>query len=403
MAYDSIKKVIQQQLAENRSAGLHKQERQLLGPQGVEIRVTQGPVLNLCANNYLGLANHPEVVRAAAEGLKVHGFGMASVRFICGTQDLHKQLEQAVSDFLGTDDTILYSSCFDANGGLFEVLLDERDAVISDALNHASLIDGIRLCKAKRFRYAHSDMAELEERLQESSMWRLRLIATDGVFSMDGDLAKLDRIVGLAERYDAAVVVDDSHATGVLGRGGRGTPSHFGLADRVEIVTSTLGKALGGATGGFTSGKAEIVELLRQRSRPYLFSNALPPVVAAGALRALDLVAQGDELRGALRANAFFFRTQLTDLGFRLIPGEHPIIPVMLGEASLATSMAEGLLKEGIYVVGFSYPVVPKGQARIRVQMSASHTRAQLEQAVKAFDKVGRELGVIQDKSVNLN
>jgi glycine C-acetyltransferase len=281
--------------------------------------------------------------------------------------------------------------------------LDDRDAVISDALNHASLIDGIRLCKAKRFRYAHSDMDELEERLQESSGCRLRLIATDGVFSMDGDLAKLDRIVGLAEQYDAAVVVDDSHATGVLGRSGRGTPSHFGLADRVEIVTSTLGKALGGATGGFTSGKAEIVELLRQRSRPYLFSNALPPVVAAGALRALDLVAQGDDLRAALRANASFFRAQLTDLGFRLIPGEHPIIPVMLGEASLATSMAEGLLKEGIYVVGFSYPVVPKGQARIRVQMSASHTRAQLEQAVKAFEKVGRELGVIQQKSVNPN
>ena len=403
MAYDSLKKVIQQQLAENRAAGLHKQERQLLGPQGVEIRVTQGPVLNLCANNYLGLANHAEVVRAAAAGLKEHGYGMASVRFICGTQDLHKQLEQAVSVFLGTDDTILYSSCFDANGGLFEVLLDERDAVISDALNHASLIDGIRLCKAKRLRYAHSDMAELEERLQESSICRLRLIATDGVFSMDGDLAKLDRIVGLSERYDAAVVVDDSHATGVLGRSGRGTPSHFGLADRVEIVTSTLGKALGGATGGFTSGKAEIVELLRQRSRPYLFSNALPPVIAAGALRALDLVAQGDDLRAALRANASFFRAQLTHLGFRLIPGEHPIIPVMLGEASLATSMADGLLKEGVYVVGFSYPVVPKGQARIRVQMSASHTRAQLEQAVKAFEKVGRELGVIQQESVNLN
>ena len=403
MAYDSLKKVVQQQLAANRAAGLHKREHQLLGPQGVEIRVMQGPVLNLCANNYLGLANHPDVVRAAAAGLKEHGYGMASVRFICGTQDLHKQLERGVSDFLGTDDTILYSSCFDANGGLFEALLDERDAVISDALNHASLIDGIRLCKAKRFRYAHSDMAELEERLQESSGCRLRLIATDGVFSMDGDLAKLDRIVWLAEQYDAAVVVDDSHATGVLGPSGRGTPSHFGLADRVEIITSTLGKALGGAKGGFTSGKADIVELLRQRSRPYLFSNALPPVVAAGALQALDLVAQGDHLRVALRENASFFRAQLTDLGFRLVPGEHPIIPVMLGEASLATLMAEGLLKEGIYVVGFSYPVVPKGQARIRVQMSASHTRVQLEQAVKAFEKVGRELGVIQQKSVNLN
>lgn len=396
MAYDSLKKVLHQQLAESRAAGLYKRERQLLGPQGAEIRVAQGPVLNLCANNYLGLANHPEIVRAAMEGLKEHGYGMASVRFICGTQDLHKQLEQAVSAFLGTDDTILYSSCFDANGGLFEALLDERDAVISDALNHASLIDGIRLCKAKRFRYAHSDMTELEGRLQEAGNCRLRLIATDGVFSMDGDLARLDRVVGLAERYDAAVVVDDSHATGVLGPKGRGTPAHFGLADRVEIVTSTLGKTLGGAAGGFTSGRAEIVELLRQRSRPYLFSNALPPVVAAGAFRALDLVAQGDDLRATLRDNASFFRAQLTALGFRLIPGEHPIIPVMLGEASLATSMAEELLKEGVYVVGFSYPVVPVGQARIRVQMSASHTRVQLEQAVKAFAKVGRVLGVIQ-------
>jgi len=396
MAYDSLKKVLEVQLAEINAAGLYKRERQLLGPQGAEIRVAQGPVLNLCANNYLGLANHPVIVRAAMEGLSEHGYGMASVRFICGTQDLHKQLEQAVSVFLGTDDTILYSSCFDANGGLFEGLLDERDAVVSDALNHASLIDGIRLCKAKRLRYAHADMMELEGRLQESTHCRLRLIATDGVFSMDGDLAKLDRIVDLADRYEAVVVVDDSHATGVLGPRGRGTPAYFGVADRVEIVTSTLGKTLGGATGGFTSGKAEIVELLRQRSRPYLFSNALPPVVAAGAVRALDLVAHGDDLRTMLRDNAAFFRAQLTALGFRLIPGEHPIIPVMLGEASLATAMAEELLSEGVYVVGFSYPVVPVGQARIRVQMSATHTSAQLEQAVKAFAKVGRALGVIQ-------
>jgi len=396
MAYESLKKVLEVQLAEINAAGLYKRERQLLGPQGAEIRVAQGPVLNLCANNYLGLANHPVIVRAAMEGLSEHGYGMASVRFICGTQDLHKQLEQAVSVFLGTDDTILYSSCFDANGGLFEGLLDERDAVVSDALNHASLIDGIRLCKAKRLRYAHADMMELEGRLQESTHCRLRLIATDGVFSMDGDLAKLDRIVDLADRYEAVVVVDDSHATGVLGPRGRGTPAYFGVADRVEIVTSTLGKTLGGATGGFTSGKAEIVELLRQRSRPYLFSNALPPVVAAGAVRALDLVAHGDDLRTMLRDNAAFFRAQLTALGFHLIPGEHPIIPVMLGEASLATAMAEELLSEGVYVVGFSYPVVPVGQARIRVQMSAAHTSAQLEQAVKAFAKVGRALGVIQ-------
>lgn len=395
MAYQSFKKIVDQQLADIRARGLYKSERQLLSPQGSDIRVTQGPVLNLCANNYLGLANHPEILRAAWEGMQRYGYGMASVRFICGTQDLHKQLERAISTFLGTADTILYSSCFDANGGLFEVLIDERDAVISDALNHASVIDGIRLCKATRWRYAHSDMGDLEAKLNEARECRLRLIATDGVFSMDGDLAKLDRIVELAERYDAAVMVDDSHATGVLGRNGRGTPDHFGVAGRIEIVTSTLGKTLGGATGGFTTGRAEIIELLRQRSRPYLFSNALPPVVVAGALQAIALVEQGDALRATLHDNARFFRAQLTALGFRLIPGEHPIIPVMLGEASLATSMADRLLKEGVYVVGFSYPVVPEGQARIRVQMSAAHTRDQLEQAVAAFKTVGRELGVI--------
>ena len=395
MAYHSLQEALQQQLAEIRAKGLYKSERRILGPQGVDILVDQGLVLNFCANNYLGLANHPEIVQTAMEGLKTHGYGMASVRFICGTQDLHKRLEQAVSGFLGTEDTILYSSCFDANGGLFEALLDERDAVISDALNHASLIDGIRLCKAARFRYAHADMAELETRLREAWDKRVRLIVTDGVFSMDGDLAKLDRIVELAEGYDATVVVDDSHATGVLGPKGRGTPAHFGMADRIEIVTSTLGKTLGGATGGFTSGKTEIIELLRQRSRPYLFSNSLPPVIAAGALRALDLVAQGDELRERLHANAKFFRAQLTGLGFCLVPGEHPIIPVMLSESTLAAAMAEALLKEGVYVVGFSFPVVPEGQARIRVQMSAAHTKSQLEQAVAAFAKVGRSLGVI--------
>lgn len=396
MAYTSLKKVLDQQLADIRAAGLYKRERQLLGPQDAEIRVAQGPVLNLCANNYLGLANHPAVRRAAVEGLERYGYGMASVRFICGTQDLHKRLEQAISSFLGTDDTILYSSCFDANGGLFEVLLDERDAVISDALNHASVIDGIRLCKATRLRYAHSDMGELERRLQEASSARLRLIATDGVFSMDGDLAKLDCIVALADRYDASVMVDDSHATGVLGPKGRGTPAYFGVADRVEIITSTLGKTLGGAAGGFTSGRAEIVEVLRQRSRPYLFSNAVPPVIAAAACEAVTLVEQGEALRTRLKDNAAFFRAQLAALGFSLVPGEHPIIPVMLGDAALATRMADRLLDEGIYVVGFSYPVVPKGQARIRVQMSAAHTRAQLERAVTAFAQVGRELGVIR-------
>lgn len=395
MAYRSFKHIIEQQLADIRAAGLYKTERKILSPQGAEVRVAQGPAINLCANNYLGLANHPEIVQAAAQGLKTHGYGMASVRFICGTQDLHAELERAISAFLGTADTILYSSCFDANGGLFEVLLDESDAVISDALNHASVIDGIRLCKAKRLRYAHSDMAELEARLNESANCRVRLIATDGVFSMDGDLAKLDRIVDLADRYDALVMVDDSHATGVLGNTGRGTPDHCGVADRVDVITSTLGKSLGGATGGFTTGRAELVELLRQRSRPYLFSNALPPVVAAAALRAVQLTQQGDSLRANLHENAAFFRAQLTALGFRLVAGDHPIIPVMLGDAALATTMADRLLKEGIYVVGFSYPVVPKGQARIRTQMSAAHTGPQLERAVQAFAKVGRELGVI--------
>ncbi|MGH7164025.1 MAG: glycine C-acetyltransferase [Nitrospiraceae bacterium] len=399
MAYGSLKKVVQEQLAEIRAAGLYKAERQVLGPQGAEIRVAQkqgeAEVLNLCSNNYLGLANHPEVLQAAAEGLRQHGYGMASVRFICGTQDLHKRLEQALTTFLGTGDTILYSSCFDANTGLFETLLDERDAVISDALNHASLIDGIRLCKAKRFRYAHSDMTELETALKEAAGCRLRLIATDGVFSMDGDLARLDAIVDLAERHDAAMVVDDSHATGVLGKSGRGTPDHFGVADQVDLITSTLGKALGGASGGFTSGRAETIELLRQRSRPYLFSNSLPPAIAAAALQALKLAAQGETLRSALREHTAFFRSQLSSLGFRLVPGVHPIIPIMLGEATLATRMAEHLLQEDVYVVGFSYPVVPKGQARIRVQMSAAHTRAQLERAAWAFAKVGRELGVI--------
>ena len=395
MAYRSFKAIVQQQLSEIRAAGLYKAERRLLSPQGAEIRVAEGAVLNLCANNYLGLANHPDVVRTSIDGVRGHGYGMASVRFICGTQDLHAELERRLSSFLGTSGTILYSSCFDANTGLFESLLDERDAIVSDALNHASLIDGIRLCKAKRFRYAHSNMDELEAALKEASGARLRLIATDGVFSMDGDLAKLDRIAELADRYDAAVVVDDSHATGVLGRSGRGTPDHFGVADRIDLITSTLGKTLGGASGGFTSGRAEIIELLRQRSRPYLFSNSLAPGIAAATLTALDLVSGGDALRDALRGNAAFFRSQLASLGFNLVPGEHPIIPVLLGDATLATHMADHLLQAGVYVIGFSYPVVPKGQARIRVQMSAAHTRDQLERAVAAFAAVGRTLGVI--------
>jgi len=395
MSYRNFKHVMTQQLEDIRSAGLQKSERVLLSPQGAAIRVAQGEVLNLCANNYLGLANHPEVTRAAADGLREYGNGMASVRFICGTHSVHRTLEQELSTFLGTEDTILYSSCFDANTGLFETLLDERDAIISDALNHASLIDGIRLCKATRHRYAHSNMDELEAALKASTSSRLRLIATDGVFSMDGDIAKLDRIADLADRYDAAVVVDDSHATGVLGNGGRGTPSHCGVADRIDLITGTLGKTLGGGSGGFTSGRKEIIALLRQRSRPYLFSNSLPPVTVEAARRALTLVKQGDALRATLHGNAAFFRSQLTGLGYRLVAGTHPIIPILLGDASLATRMAEQLLLEGIYAIAFSYPVVPKGQARIRIQMSAAHTREQLEHAIIAFAKVGRALGVI--------
>lgn len=395
MAYTTLKHAVEQQLAEIRSAGLYKTERQILSPQNTKIRVAQGEVINLCANNYLGLADHPDVKQAAEDGLKTFGYGMASVRFICGTQQLHKRLEQAISAFFGTDDTILYSSCFDANGGLFETLLDERDTIISDALNHASLIDGIRLCKAARLRYAHADMVELEARLAESTASRVRMIVTDGVFSMDGDLAKLDRIADLADRYEAAVVVDDSHATGVLGKGGRGTPDHFGVAERIDLITSTLGKALGGATGGMTTGRKELIELLRQRSRPYLFSNSLPPVIAAATLKALTLVEQGEHLRASLMEQAQWLRKELTALGFTLVPGPHPIIPVMLGDATVAANMADRLLREGIYVVGFSYPVVPKGQARIRLQLSAAHTRAQLERAVAAFATVGRELNVI--------
>ena len=395
MADSMLNQIAAQQLADIRAKGLYKAERRLLSPQQAEITVAQGRVLNLCANNYLGLANHPRIVDAASQGLRTHGYGMASVRFICGTQDVHKDLERAISAFLRTEDTILYGSCFDANGGLFEVLLDDRDTVISDALNHASVIDGIRLCKAKRLRFAHSDMKELEARLNDARSSRLRLIATDGVFSMDGDLAKLDTIVQLAERYDASVMVDDSHATGVVGTNGRGTPDHFNVADHIDIVTSTLGKTLGGATGGFTTGRGNIIDLLRQRSRPYLFSNSLPPPVAAGAMQALALVEAGDDLRARLRANAAFLRAELTGLGFRLVAGDHPIIPVMLGDAPLAASMADRLLEEGVYVVGFSYPVVPEGQARIRVQMSAAHTREELERAVAAFAKVGRALGVI--------
>ncbi|MGD2056433.1 MAG: glycine C-acetyltransferase [Gammaproteobacteria bacterium] len=376
--------------------GLYKRERVITTPQGVAIATREaGEVLNFCANNYLGLANHPELVQAAIEALETRGFGMASVRFICGTQDLHKRLEGSIAGFLQTDDAILYTSCFDANTGLFETLLGEQDAVISDQLNHASIIDGIRLCKAARYRYRHGDMEDLETQLRAAAGARTRLIATDGVFSMDGDLARLDEITGLARRYDALVMVDDSHATGFIGPTGRGTAEHFGVMDRIDITTSTLGKALGGGSGGFTAAAQPVVDLLRQRSRPYLFSNTLTPALAAAGITAIELLTRSGELRRRLHANTRYFREQLGAAGFDIRPGEHPIVPVMLYEAPLAQQMAARLLQEGIYVIGFFYPVVPAGQARIRTQVSAAHEREHLDRAVAAFTRVGRELGVI--------
>jgi glycine C-acetyltransferase len=386
---------LRKQLEEVRSRGLYKNERQLQGPQGSAIRVNNREVINFCANNYLGLANHPEVVEAAHEGLRRYGYGLSSVRFICGTQELHKELESTIARFMQKDDAILYTSCFDANGGLFETLLAEEDTVLSDELNHASIIDGIRLCKAKRLRYRHSDMDELERGLNEAAGSPVRLIATDGVFSMDGDMARLTDICDLAERYDAAVMVDDSHATGFLGPNGRGTPEHLGVLNRVDIITSTLGKALGGAAGGFTCASREVVEFLRQRSRPYLFSNSLPPVITMAALKAIELIAGSRDLRDRLHSNAQQLRRALENAGFKLKPGQHPILPVMLGDAALASKMSDRLLDHGIYVIGFSYPVVPQGQARIRIQVSAAHTNEQLAHAAKAFTAVGKELGVI--------
>ena len=382
-----------------RNAGLYKDERIIVSPQGADIRVDsrKNPedVLNFCANNYLGLANHPRVIAAAKSALDTHGYGMASVRFICGTQDVHKALEKHISGFLGTEDTILYASCFDANAGLFETILGEQDAIISDALNHASIIDGVRLCKASRFRYANNNMADLERCLKEAKDCRFRLIATDGVFSMDGIIANLAEICALADKYDAMVMVDDSHAVGFMGPRGRGTPEHAGVSDRVDIYTGTLGKALGGALGGYTSARAPIVEWLRQRSRPYLFSNSLAPGIAASSITILDMLAESGDLRERLHANARQFRSAMSTLGFDLVPGEHPIIPVMLGDARLAAQMADHMLKKGIYVVGFSFPVVPEGKARIRTQMSAAHTPEQIDRAVNAFAEVGRELNII--------
>jgi glycine C-acetyltransferase len=373
-------------LDEIRAAGLYKAERVIGTPQRAAVRVgSGGDVLNFCANNYLGLADHPALVAAAHDALDKWGFGMASVRFICGTQEPHKQLEAKLSEFLGTDDTILYSSCFDANGGLFETLLTDQDAVISDELNHASIIDGVRLCKARRYRYKNRDMDDLERQLKDAADARYRLIATDGVFSMDGYLAPLDQICDLAERYDALVMVDDSHAVGFTGPTGRGTPELFGVTDRVDVVTGTLGKALGGASGGYVSGRAEIVEMLRQRSRPYLFSNSLAPSITAASLAALELLSSSGELLDRLRENTTLFRTRMTEEGFDLLPGEHPIIPVMIGDAALAGKLADLLLEQGIYVIGFSYPVVPHGKARIRTQMSAAHSTEDVNRAVDAF------------------
>lgn len=393
--YGKMQEFLREKIAGIESAGLYKRERVIEGPQQARVTVAGGePALNLCANNYLGLANHPAVVEAARQALTDWGYGLASVRFICGTQSLHKRLEARLSEFLGTEDTILYSSCFDANGGLFETLLDAEDAIISDELNHASIIDGIRLSKAQRFRYRNGDMADLEAKLEEAAPARHRLIATDGVFSMDGYFAKLDKICDLAEKYDAMVMVDDSHAVGFIGENGRGTPELCGVEGRVDIVTGTLGKALGGASGGYTSGRKEIVELLRQRSRPYLFSNSVAPPIVAASLKVLALLTESGGLREQLRKNTRFFREGMTAAGFNILPGDHPIVPVMFGDAVVASRMAELLLTKGVYVVAFSYPVVPQGKARIRTQISAAHSRADLEFALEKFAEAKAELGV---------
>src|SRR5438477_558016 len=394
--FDQFEQQVSRTLEEIRSQGLYKTERIITSPQDAKIEIAGGKrVLNMCANNYLGLADHPALIAAAKQALDTHGFGMASVRFICGTQDIHKQLEASLTKFLGTEDTILYPSCFDANGGLFETLLADEDAVISDELNHASIIDGVRLCKAKRLRYKHADLADLERALKEAEGCRLKLIATDSVFSMDGDLAPLPGLCDLAERHRATVMIDESHGTGHLGPTGRGAAEQLGVLNRIDIITSTLGKTLGGAVGGFTTGAQEVVDFLRQRSRPYLFSNSLTPSIAAAAKKALELVAGTNELRDRLRANTQRLRSALEGAGFVLKPGQSPISPVMIGDAALAAQMADKLLERGIYVIGFSYPVVPQGQARIRLQMSAAHTPEQIDRAVAAFTVVGKELGVL--------
>ncbi len=394
MPYARLKDHLRRELKEIEEAGLFKEEREITSPQGASVTSSCGEMVNFCANNYLGLANHPEILSAATEGLNTHGFGVASVRFICGTQDVHRQLENRISEFLGTEETILYTSCFDANGGLFETLLGAEDAVFSDELNHASIIDGIRLCKAQRFRYKNNDLADLEEKLHEATSARRKLIVTDGVFSMDGTLANLAELCDLADKHEALVMVDDSHAVGFMGERGRGTHEYQGVLGRIDIITGTLGKALGGASGGYTSGRAEIIAFLRQRSRPYLFSNSVAPPIVAASIAAIDLLQESTELRDRLERNVRHFRQRMTESGFSIIEGEHAIVPIMLGDAALASRLADAMLEKGIYVIGFSYPVVPQGKARIRVQVSAAHTLDDLDFAVEKFREVKTELGI---------
>lgn len=395
--YKTLQPILEKELEEIEKAGLYKRERVIITPQGADIKIQGGQeVINFCANNYLGLASHPKVIEAAKNTLDTHGFGMASVRFICGTQDIHKELEEKISKFLGTEDTILYAAAFDANGGVFEPLFDDQDAIISDALNHASIIDGVRLCKAQRFRYNHDDMADLEEKLKETQHLRHRIIVSDGSFSMDGTIAQLDKICDLADKYNTLVMIDECHSSGFLGKTGRGTHEHHGVMGRVDIITGTLGKALGGASGGFTSGPKEVINLLRQRSRPYLFSNTLAPSIVGASIAVLDLLEKSTELRDKLEENTLYFREKMTAAGFDIKPGTHPIVPIMLYDAKLSQDFAAELLKEGIYVIGFYFPVVPKDKARIRVQLSAAHTKEHLNKAIAAFIKVGEKLGVIK-------
>lgn len=397
--FDTLKPKLEKELAEIKEAGLYKEERVITTEQGAVIKTTAGrEVINFCANNYLGLSSHPKTLEAAKEALESHGYGMSSVRFICGTQDIHKELEEKISKFLGTEDTILYAACFDANGGVFEPILGPEDAIISDSLNHASIIDGVRLCKAKRFRYAHNDMADLEAKLKEADEAGAenKIIVTDGVFSMDGTIAQLDKIVELAEKYKALVMTDECHSTGFMGKTGRGVHEHCGVMGKIDIITGTLGKALGGASGGFTSGRKEIIDILRQRSRPYLFSNTLAPAITGASIAVLDMLSETTELRDKLEDNTTYFRKKMTEAGFDIKPGEHAIVPVMLYDAKLSQEFADKLLEKGIYVIGFYYPVVPKGQARIRVQISAVHDREHLDKAINAFTEVGKELGVLK-------